>query len=302
MRNRAIGANTDNELFRPGQFRPNRATGFISLAPFGNSRRLISFYLPPVPMAAHQAARSSFAAAALVSSAPSLCQARPAIFIPPILLRQRGLRYDVACFSSSSASGKPLSSDKTQSQPISSSSVSSSVPPTINPGVSAVNPPSSTRPAKLELPEKPANSSAGLTYYMSLGKAYYTFYKTGLKNVYHNYRAAAPIRKKLGFSGYLPTSLPPRALSGASAFEQLVKREGVTRAEFQLLRRSAYDIRRMIPFVMILIVCGEFTPFVVLALGNRVTPLTCRVPKQLEKERRLKLDRKTAALRAPGPS
>lgn len=53
----------------------------------------------------------------------------------------------------------------------------------------------------------------------------------------------------------------------------------------------------MIPFVMILIVCGEFTPFVVLALGARVTPLTCRVPKQLEKERKAKMERKKEAVR-----
>ncbi|EFW16814.1 hypothetical protein D8B26_001227 [Coccidioides posadasii str. Silveira] len=244
-------------------------------------------------MISQRSARSGFAAA-------STCRTNVTMLIFPVPLRQRAICHGVAHFSSSSAARKPVSpSDKSsQVQPVShsaSSSTSTSVHPHLP---SALNPPQSTRPAQLELPEKSANSSGMFKYYISLGKAYYAFYKTGLKNVYHNYRAAAPIRKRLGFSGYLPTSLPPRSLSGTAAFEQLVRKEGVTRAEFQLLRRSAYDIRRMIPFVLILIVCGEFTPLIVLALGSRVTPLTCRIPKQLEKERRLKLDRKSAALRA----
>lgn len=53
----------------------------------------------------------------------------------------------------------------------------------------------------------------------------------------------------------------------------------------------------MVPFLLILIVCGEFTPLVVLALGSRVTPLTCRVPKQLEKERQARIERKKEAVR-----
>ncbi|KMU81555.1 hypothetical protein CISG_09287 [Coccidioides immitis RMSCC 3703] len=172
-------------------------------------------------MISQRSARSGFAAA-------STCRTNVTMLIFPIPLRQRAICHGVAHFSSSSAARKPASpSDKSsQVQPVShsaSSSTSTSVHPHLS---SALNPPQSTRPAQLELPEKSANSSGMFKYYISLGKAYYAFYKTGLKNVYHNYRAAAPIRKRLGFSGYLPTSLPPRSLSGTAAFEQLVRKEG----------------------------------------------------------------------------
>ncbi|KAI1943368.1 hypothetical protein LOZ12_001729 [Ophidiomyces ophidiicola] len=215
----------------------------------------------------------------------------------PISFHQRNIRSTLAHFSSSPKFSVPLSpSEKpaeTQSIPHSSSTSSDLF--------SAVNPLPSTRPAQLELPETSAKSNV-LKYAYSQAKAYISFYKTGVKNVYHNYHAAVPIWKKLGFNGYLPTSLPPRALSGTTVFEQLVLQQGVTRAQFQLLRRSAYDVRRMLPFILILIVCGEFTPVIVLALGSRVTPLTCRVPKQLDKDRQKKLQRKNDALRVTASS
>jgi hypothetical protein len=54
----------------------------------------------------------------------------------------------------------------------------------------------------------------------------------------------------------------------------------------------------MIPFAIILIVCGEMTPLAVLALGNAVTPFTCRVPRQIEKDRIQRTIRKRAAVAA----
>ncbi|KAK2741347.1 hypothetical protein FQN57_005631 [Myotisia sp. PD_48] len=172
----------------------------------------------------------------------------------------------------------PSVSEKTSSPP---SSISA------NGSTSTVNPPDSTRPVLLELPDK-SSSSAGITYYISLGRAYFKFYKTGLKNVYFNYRASLPLRQQLGLPAYIPRSpWTPGTLN---------------RADFQLVRRSAYDVRRMIPFSLILLACGEFTPLVVLALGTRVTPLTCRVPKQLEKERTERMARKNSAILAAGGS
>lgn len=52
----------------------------------------------------------------------------------------------------------------------------------------------------------------------------------------------------------------------------------------------------MIPFTFMLIICGELTPLVVLALGSAVVPYTCRVPKQFTKDRAQKAARKRAAL------
>ncbi|KAF7173909.1 hypothetical protein CNMCM5623_006146 [Aspergillus felis] len=54
----------------------------------------------------------------------------------------------------------------------------------------------------------------------------------------------------------------------------------------------------MIPFSLILIVCGELTPLAVLVLGNAVTPFTCRVPQQIKKARLQRAARKRAALAA----
>ncbi|KAF3479898.1 uncharacterized protein GIQ15_06874 [Arthroderma uncinatum] len=187
-------------------------------------------------------------------------------------------------YNSKPASSAPLS------PPSSASTVSSSVAePSIT---SPVNPPASTRPAVIDLPSKSNPQTSGkFTYYLALGKAYFAFYKTGLKNVYANYKASIPLRKELGLPVYIPRS-PWTDKIGPSASDVL----SLTRSDFQLARRSAYDIRRTIPFAFILLLCGETTPFVVLALGNRVTPMTCRMPKQLAKERGKRILSKEAAL------
>jgi hypothetical protein len=54
----------------------------------------------------------------------------------------------------------------------------------------------------------------------------------------------------------------------------------------------------MIPFTMILIICGEFTPLIIPIFGSAITPATCRVPSQVEKERVAATARKLAALDA----
>jgi hypothetical protein len=153
------------------------------------------------------------------------------------------------------------------------------------------------------------SASAGLAdklkRYVALGRAYLSFYKTGLKNVYHNYRASLPLRRSLGLPVYLPISPPPAPSPSTSStdskptpFRTAVHSQNLSRANFQLVRRAAYDVRRMIPFTFILIICGELTPLAVLALGNAVTPFTCRVPQQIKKARLQRADRKRAALAA----
>ncbi|KAL1851837.1 hypothetical protein Plec18170_006140 [Paecilomyces lecythidis] len=171
---------------------------------------------------------------------------------------------------------------------------------------SEVNPPLSTLPMKLDVPAPAASDATPidqLKRYIALGRAYYSFYKSGLKNVYHNYKASMPLRRSLGLPTYLPSSYPPATRASSStdkthSFFSAVRGLGLNRADVQLVRRAAYDVRRMIPFTLILIICGEMTPFIVLALGNAVTPATCRVPRQVEKERQAKLERKRAAIAA----
>lgn len=152
-----------------------------------------------------------------------------------------------------------------------------------------VNPPASTRPDELDLPaavDPTAPLKDKLNRYIALGKAYLTFYKTGMKNVYLNYRASIPLRRSLGLPIYLPSSPPPRATAaGGKPFQTVVDSLNLSRADFQLVRRAAYDVRRTIPFALVLLICAEFTPLTVLALGDAVTPYTCRVPQQIDKTR-----------------
>ena len=133
----------------------------------------------------------------------------------------------------------------------------------------SVNPPSSTRPPPLTLPDR-TNYRSALSYYFSLGRAYLAFYKTGLKSVFLNYTLS---RKLL-------TSLPP-----ATSLSSALRHRLLTRAEFQLVRRSRADVRKILPFGLVLLICGEFTPLVVLALGAAVVPSVCMVPTQVQKER-----------------
>jgi LETM1-like protein len=196
-----------------------------------------------------------------------------------------------------SPSSRPPSTSTKPSSTASTSGVSSTG---ITSLPSDVNPPPSTRPVDLETPA-PLSPSASigekLLRYIAVGRAYYSFYKTGLKNVYYNYRAALPLRRSLGLPIYLPTS-PPPAVGAGNSFHAAVTTLNLSRADFQLLRRAAYDVRRIVPFTLLLIVCGELTPFVVLILGNAVTPSTCWVPKQLDKERGRRAQQKCAAFTA----
>ncbi|KAK2812191.1 hypothetical protein FQN50_001549 [Emmonsiellopsis sp. PD_5] len=215
---------------------------------------------------------------------------RPAgsiLFTPPA---QYHLYHRIQ-FSTTSQRSKPPS---TTTSPTASSPVIFTSP---------VTPPSTTRPAPLDLPSKPISpADSKLKYYYALGKAYVSFYKSGLKHVYHNYRASLPLRRSLKLPPYLPTSPPPPAYStkkpNTATLSLTHYSNTLTRAQFQLIRRSAYDVRRMLPFSLILLVCGEMTPFVVLVLGNAVTPLTCRVPRQVEKERIKRIEAKERAVRA----
>lgn len=54
----------------------------------------------------------------------------------------------------------------------------------------------------------------------------------------------------------------------------------------------------MIPFTLILLICGEFTPLIVPIFGSAITPATCRVPSQISKERESASKRKYLALTA----
>ena len=120
----------------------------------------------------------------------------------------------------------------------------------INP--SAANPPSTTRPPLLAIPTHDPTAST-ISHLISTGKAYLNFYKTGLRQIRTNYQ--------LRSSCSIPLA---------------------SRAANLLAVRSTHDISRLPLFLLLLLVCGEFTPLVVLAVP-KIVPYTCRIPKQVDK-------------------
>ncbi|TQS37376.1 hypothetical protein Golomagni_02151 [Golovinomyces magnicellulatus] len=136
---------------------------------------------------------------------------------------------------------------------------------------SLANGPASTLPASLDSPvRKPGQAT--LSYYYSVGKAYLGFYKTGIKNIYYNYKASQKIEDLIE-SKY------------GGKLTQAVRENAISRSDFQLLTRNWHDIKRVPLFGLMFAVFGEFTPLIVLAIGN-IVPLTCRIPAQITKERK----------------
>lgn len=140
-----------------------------------------------------------------------------------------------------------------------------------------VNPPISTQPPPLILP--PREKKRSFSGLLALGFAYLKFYKTGFKSIYQNWKLTRAI-----FSRIAPELNPTHAL--------LLNK--LTRAEYLLIRRTAQDIRKVIPFGLLFMICGEFTPLAVLVFRGLV-PRTLWIPKQLEMARKKNEERRDRA-------
>ena len=104
----------------------------------------------------------------------------------------------------------------------------------------ALNPPSTTRPPPLSLPEK-LPSLPNYKYFFRLGKAYGIFYKNGLKAIWTNYKLAR--------------ALPNRIFSSNQAIVSHAVRDGaLSRADYQLIRRTRRDINKLPLFALIWLV------------------------------------------------
>jgi hypothetical protein len=137
---------------------------------------------------------------------------------------------------------------------------------------------SSTRPAPLILPEGPDEESDGsitlksrASHLYKSGKVFISFYKTGFTNVWSNYKEYRRIRKK--FSG---VDIRRSIREGSSP--------GISRYEFQMYLRTRHDLGVLLPFGLLFLVCGEFTPLIVLAIGTAIVPYPCRIPQQVKKD------------------
>lgn len=159
--------------------------------------------------------------------------------------------------------------------------------PTQTTSPTAANPPASTRPPPLSLPARDPAAST-FSHLFATGKAYLTFYKMGFKQIYTNTRLVW----SLGSASGIPLDTP--APAGQPAEPPTLRPAATTRSTELLKRRWRHDIRRLPLFALMFIVCGEFTPLVVLALPS-VVPLTCRIPRQIEKLRRATEERRRAS-------
>jgi hypothetical protein len=145
--------------------------------------------------------------------------------------------------------------------------------------LSDINGPLTTLPPPLDLPIRKEDQSLP-SYLFATGKTYVTFYKTGIKNIYTNYKLSSPIQSRVS----------------KSTLQQLVSSNSITRSEYQLLFRNWHDIKRVPLFGLVLLVCGEFTPLVVIAF-TAVVPWTCRIPKQIDSDRRKLEERRGESFR-----
>jgi hypothetical protein len=129
-----------------------------------------------------------------------------------------------------------------------------------------VNPPISTLPPSLELPIRTPETST-FKHYLHTGKAYASFYKTGAMAIFSNQKLSVEPQKLVD-------------LQYKGAVYEAVNDRKFTRSDYQLLLRNRHDILRVPLFGLLFIVCGEFTPLIVLAVSS-IVPYTCRIPKQV---------------------
>lgn len=129
-----------------------------------------------------------------------------------------------------------------------------------------LNPPATTRPPPLSIPNRDAFESQW-KYLFELGKGYVNFYKNGVKNVWANRRL---VREKLERT---PKDDRP------SIFNPSYVPRTFSRADWVLLWRTRHDMIRLPAFGLMLIVIGEMTVLVV-ALVEGLVPYPCRIPSQ----------------------
>ncbi|TKA63904.1 hypothetical protein B0A49_07571 [Cryomyces minteri] len=158
------------------------------------------------------------------------------------------------------------------------------VPTRPHPKNTLVNPPITTLPAPLFVPARKPDQGL-FSYLLATGKSYLTFYKTGIKNIYANYKAARALNERLRNTQSIATRDPLRAPEAVSTgrrkgfIEDAVANKRLTRGEFQLLARNRHDMKRVPVFALMFAVFGEWLPLVVPFVPNLV-PLPCRLPTQ----------------------
>ncbi len=233
-----------------------------------------------------------------MTTAMQLCATRaptaPMLLRRPLLLRPQLLRPAASPWAVATGAAQPLlgrhastspppSSSFTRSSASSNPSPAEALTPLRASAAAAANPPHTTRPPPLVLPERRADDSTStFSHLLATGKAYLAFYKTGLRYLYAN-------TKLVRAEGAASVDV-----AGTAAETTTASTAPGTRADLLLRRRWAHDMRRLPVFGLLLLICGEFTPFVVLVFPH-VVPYPCRIPKQVDKLQRLAEERRATA-------
>ncbi|KAF3047708.1 hypothetical protein E8E12_011463 [Didymella heteroderae] len=131
-----------------------------------------------------------------------------------------------------------------------------------------LNPPSFTYAPALSIPDRKDGQNYA-SYLFSCGKAYLSFYKTGIGHTRQTLKFARAIRARLADQG--------RGINDDIAGAGIL-----SRSEWQVLRRSKRDLLRLPVMGFLVLALGEWLPLVVVYL-TPVIPEQCRIPAQVER-------------------
>ncbi|KNG47625.1 hypothetical protein TW65_05664 [Stemphylium lycopersici] len=126
-----------------------------------------------------------------------------------------------------------------------------------------LNPPPSTYAPAISVPARKADQHV-VKWLWSAGRAYVNFYKTGISHVRQTAKLAKELRSRAA-------QTPNKAMG-----------EVLTRAEWQIVRRSRIDVLRLPAFGFLVLVLGEWLPLVVVYITPLI-PEACRIPQQVQR-------------------
>ncbi|KAL9624511.1 MAG: hypothetical protein Q9160_001175 [Pyrenula sp. 1 TL-2023] len=150
-----------------------------------------------------------------------------------------------------------------------------------------------TRPPFFDLPDRPSSNkdddkvslSERIKFLYRLGRAYLNFYKRSIKQVWTCFKVS---RKYVSWKDFEMRS-PEFISMGVPVRDERLRCRYWNNLQF--IQRSRHDARKMLPFGLILLICGEFTPLVLLAIGSSFIPDSCKIPSQVLQERKHALTR-----------
>ena len=121
---------------------------------------------------------------------------------------------------------------------------------------------------------KPVGTPDRFQYYLRLGKSVGKFYWAGLKKIFSNFKEYQRFKSHLStFQGQSATPSFGAVVAHSVLYQSPTP---ITRRQFQLLYRGPSDFYKLIPFSLVFLVCGEFTPLVLPFLPTAILPGTCR--------------------------